>query len=341
MNTRIFAIICLLSIVFFQCTNQPAQKRIVAFYNLENLFDTINDPNIRDGEFTPDGSKNWDTEKYNTKINNMSQVIAKLGEDQSLIAPDIIGVCEVENKKVLEDLISSTNLSKFNYQIVHQDSPDKRGIDVALLYKAESFQVIDKKYFPLLIHDIDSGNRIFTRDQLLVKGILNSDTLNIIVNHWPSRYGGTERSIPLRKAAAELNRHIIDSLLNQNIHSKIITMGDLNDNPTDVSVTKYLLKEDENLAQPFKLHNTMADIYKSGKGTLYYKGEWDLFDQIIVSDPLIQSTSGLSLDTAVVFNKPFLFQQDGKYKGYLLRTFGGRTYLKGYSDHLPVYIVLK
>ncbi len=340
MNTRILVIICLLSMTFFQCTKQPSQKRIVAFYNLENLFDTINDPKIRDGEFTPDGFRKWDTEKYNTKINNMSMVISKLGEDQNLNAPDIIGVCEVENKKVLEDLVSSPNLNKFNYQIIHQNSPDKRGIDVALLYKTESFRIIDKKYFPLLIHDIDSGNRIFTRDQLLVKGILNSDTLNIIVNHWPSRYGGTERSIPLRKAAAELNRHIIDSLLEQNIHSKIITMGDLNDNPTDVSISKYLLKEDKKLSQSYTLHNTMTDIYKSGKGTLYYRGEWDLFDQIIISDPLLQGSSGLSLDTTIIYNKPFLIQQDGKYKGYLLRTFGGKTYLKGYSDHLPVYIIL-
>ncbi len=342
MNTRITVItLCLLSIIFCQCTNKPSQKRIIAFYNLENLFDTINDPNIRDGEFTPDGFRNWNSEKYNSKIDKMSAVISNLGEDVNMSAPDIIGVCEVENKGVLEDLIANPNLSKFNYQIVHQDSPDKRGIDVALLYKSESFKVINKKLYPLLIQDIDSGNRIYTRDQLLVKGVLNSDTIHIIVNHWPSRYGGTERSIPHRKAAALLNRKIIDSLLNVNINSKIITMGDLNDNPTDISISKYLLKENENLSPSYQLHDPMTKIFKSGKGSLYYKGEWDLFDQIIISNPLDKSNKGLSLDTVVVYNKPFLFQQEGRFKGYLLRTFGGKTYLNGYSDHLPVYIVLK
>ncbi len=341
MNTKKLMIICLLSIFLYQCKNQPSQKRIIAFYNLENLFDTINNPEVRDGEFTPEGFRKWDSKKYTSKIEKMSKVISNLGEDVKMNAPDIIGVCEVENKGVLEDLCSSSNLSKYNYQIVHHDSPDKRGIDVALLYKPESFKVIDNKLFPLIIHDIDSGYRIYTRDQLLVKGILDSDTINIIVNHWPSRYGGEQRSLPHRKAAAMLNRQIIDSLLSENKNAKIITMGDLNDNPTNESISKYLLKEDQELSSKDKLYNPMAKIFNSGKGSLYYKGKWDLFDQIIISNSLISATKGLSLDTTVVYNKPFLIQQDGKFKGNLLRTFGGKTYLDGYSDHLPVYITLK
>ncbi len=341
MNTRTFMIICLLSVLLYQCKNKPSQKRIIAFYNLENLFDTINNPDIRDDEFTPEGFRKWNSEKYSSKIEKMSKVIANLGEDIKLTAPDIIGVCEVENKGVLDDLCSSSYLKNYNYKIVHHDSPDKRGIDVALLYNPESFKVIDNKIFPLIIHDIDSGYRIYTRDQLLVKGILDSDTINIIVNHWPSRYGGEKRSRPHRKAAAMLNRQIIDSLLNENEHAKIITMGDLNDNPTNESVSKYLLKKDPEHSSKDKLYNPMAKIFNSGKGSLYYKGKWDLFDQIIVSNAVINDTEGLSFDTTVVYNKPFLIQQDGKYKGNLLRTFGGKNYLNGYSDHLPVYITLK
>ncbi len=341
MRIKTLLLICLLATLLIQCKNKPSQKRIIAFYNLENLFDTINNQDVRDGEFTPDGYRNWDSKKYTSKINKMSKVIANLGEDIGMKAPDIIGLCEVENKGVLEDLCANSNLSKYNYQIIHHDSPDKRGIDVAVLYKPQSIRIIENKIFPLIIHDNDSGKRIYTRDQLLVKGIIDSDTLNIIVNHWPSRYGGEKRSLPHRKAAAILNRQIIDSLLKENRNAKIITMGDLNDNPTNESISKYLLKEDQDLTSSFKLFNPMSSIYKAGKGSLYYKGKWDLFDQIIISNSLIQDKKGLSLDTAIVYNKPFLIQQEGKFKGYLLRTFGGKTYLNGYSDHLPVYITLQ
>ncbi|MCW3807087.1 endonuclease/exonuclease/phosphatase family protein [Plebeiibacterium marinum] len=328
---------------FYQCTTLPEQKHLVAFYNLENLFDTINDPGIWDGEFTPEGSKKWDTQKYTSKINNMSKVIAQIGEDIELNAPDIIGLCEVENRQVIHDLIKTTPLKKFNFEIIHKDSPDKRGIDVALLYKKTAFKEICSSWHPLNIYDADSGNRIHTRDQLLVTGILKKDTIHIIVNHWPSRYGGKQRSIPHRKAAASLNRSIIDSLLRINAKAKILTMGDFNDNPNDQSIITFLNAQANcNFSSHYELYNPLAKTYKQGMGTLYYRGGWDLFDQIIISESLCKNKGkGLQMDTAGIFNKPFLIQQNGKFKGNLHRTYGGKTYLNGYSDHLPVYMVLK
>ena len=321
--------------------NHPSEH-VVAFYNLENLFDTINDPNIQDGEFTPEGYRNWDSEKYALKQKNMSTVIADIGNDLGHDGPSIIGLCEVENLGVLKDLIATEQLKNKGYAVVHQDSPDKRGIDVALLYKPEVFKVENKKLYPLFIYDAESNNRIFTRDQLLVSGKLEGETLHIIVNHWPSRYGGKERSIPSRKAAALLNRQIIDSLQSVDQHAKIITMGDLNDDPTDLSVTKYLdAHATKSKFEKGDLYNPLAVNFSEGNGTLYYCGNWNLFDQIIISQGLLNAKAGLKYDSAYIYKKPYLIQQDGDYKGYLLRTFGGKNYLKGYSDHLPVYMLLK
>jgi endonuclease/exonuclease/phosphatase family metal-dependent hydrolase len=342
MHSRIFITALLLAVLFSSCQEPIKQKHVVAFYNLENLFDTIDSPDTNDEEFTPESFKKWNTERYLSKLNNMSTVISEIGKDQDLQGPSVIGLSEVENKKVIEDLIHNPKLQGHNYQIIHTDSPDKRGIDVAFIYNPKQFKVLHHHFYPLIIHDVDSGNRIFTRDQLLVSGLLNNDTLHIIVNHWPSRYGGQERSIPLRKEAALLNRHIIDSLLNINPLAKVITMGDFNDDPTDPSISNFLKAHDtkENLAVG-ELHNPLAQEFNKGKGSLFYHGKWNLFDQMIVTQGLANSEDGLIIDTAIIFNKPWLIQQDGDYKGNLLRTFGGRTYLNGYSDHLPVYMILE
>lgn len=323
-------------------TKSQTTPYVIAFYNLENLFDTINNVEVNDGEFTPEGSKQWDTPKYISKQKNMSSVIASIGSDIGIDGPSIIGLCEVENRGVLEDLIKTEQLKDKKYQIVHTDSPDKRGIDVALLYKNDDFKIVSTKSYPLIINKSENNERLYTRDQLLVSGKLNGELIHIIVNHWPSRYGGKERSIPSRKSAAMLNHQIIDSLLIVDKNAKIVTMGDLNDDPTDESIVTYLDAHAQiDSLESGDLYNPLGINFKEGEGTLYYRGHWNLFDQIIISQSLIDAEKGCKYDSAYIYNKPYLIQQDGKYKGYLLRTFGGKTYLNGYSDHLPVYMVLK
>ncbi|GAF01502.1 endonuclease/exonuclease/phosphatase family protein [Saccharicrinis fermentans] len=343
---RYLVFIFLLTLIFNGCksTSNPKetqQTHVIAFYNLENLFDTIDDRGIFDEEFTPGGSKAWNTQRYRSKLNNLSKVIADLGADQGMDGPSLIGVSEVENRTVLEDLIHTDHLKDKGYAIVHFDSPDKRGIDVGLLYKASAFSLSTAKIYPLFIRDNESGERLYTRDQLLVTGKLNGDRMHIIVNHWPSRYGGQERSIASRKAAALLNRHIIDSLLLQDVHAKIITMGDLNDNPTDVSVSIHLdAHVTKKTLNQQALYNPLAKNFIQGNGTLYYKGTWNLFDQLVISQGFLNPTHGYEFDSVYIYHKPYLIQKEGDYKGYLLRTYGGSQYLNGYSDHLPVYMVL-
>ncbi|SMO80125.1 hypothetical protein SAMN06265379_10821 [Saccharicrinis carchari] len=340
-------IVVVVSLCFIGCKCSSARQgqfqgsHVIAFYNLENLFDTINDPGIRDGEFTPAGSKEWSSERYDSKLINMAKVMADIGSDQGFEGPSIIGLCEMENRNVLEDLIKTKGLAHKNYNVVHMDSPDKRGIDVALLYNPDVFEVKSTHTYPLKIYNEETGNRIFTRDQLLVSGRLQGDKIHIIVNHWPSRYGGRKSSIPFRKEAALLNRHIIDSLLSENKHAKIITMGDLNDDPTDESIAGYLrahAKRDQ--LKKGDLYNPLAVNFSKGKGTLFYRGKWNLFDQIVISQGWLRGKKGFGYDSAYIYKKPYLIQQEGNYKGYLLRTYGGKDYLNGYSDHLPVYMVV-
>ncbi len=343
MHKKAGAILLIVIVFFLGCkTNKPKVYQI-AFYNVENLFDTINDPLINDMEFTPESFKNWNSDKYKLKIKNISRVISDMGNESGLEVPTIMGLSEIENRKVIEDLIHSPNLQHAKYKIVHKDSPDKRGIDVALLYNPNDFTLLQKSFFPLYIYDQQTKERIYTRDLLMVKGIIDQDTLYVLVNHWPSRYGGQERSIPSRNKAAELNRSVIDSIMLADKNAKIITMGDLNDNPTDISVDSTLNTVNQlSYIHKSELYNPMYNLYTSGKGSLYYKGKWDLFDQIIMTKSLANHSSpGIHLDSVFIFKKPYLIQQDGKFKGYLLRTFGGKNYLKGYSDHLPVYVTLK
>lgn len=340
-------IVLVASISLVACKSSLSSKgqvqgsHVIAFYNLENLFDTINDPGVSDGEFTPTGSKVWTSERYENKLNNMAKVIADIGSDQGMAGPSLIGMCEMENRHVLEDLIKTESLKNEEYNIVHVDSPDKRGIDVALLYKPSVFMLQQTHAYPLLVQDSDSGKRVFTRDQLLVSGLLGGDKIHVIVNHWPSRYGGGDSSKPFRKAAALLNRHIIDSLLSIDKNAKIITMGDLNDDPTDESVVVHLSAHgNRDQLKKNDLFNPLAINFSNKKGTLYYRGTWNLFDQMVLSQGWLRGKDGYSYDSAYIYNKPYLIQQEGKYKDYLLRTYGGKDYLNGYSDHLPVYIVV-
>lgn len=344
MRKQFFAALSILIIIGSNAYSQTNKSdKVIAFYNLENLFDTINSLNVLDDEFTPEGKKQWNAQKYKSKLKNLSKVLADISASENQTGgPSIIGVCEVENKQVLKDLIAMAPLKSSGYKIIHYNSPDKRGIDVALLYREQDFTPDTSFAKALFICDPINGERIFTRDQLYVSGTLDKEKIHLIVNHWPSRWGGYLASQPKRLAAAQVCRHMIDSVQNSDNLAKIIVMGDFNDDPNNLSISRYLNAGGSvNELKPDQLYNCTAPIFNSGTGSLMYKGEWNLFDQIIVSQALISNNQGWNITKTIVFNQEYLFQQEGKYKGYPLRTFGGRKYLNGYSDHLPSYILLR
>ncbi|NDW09913.1 endonuclease/exonuclease/phosphatase family protein [Dysgonomonas sp. 520] len=342
-------IIITLSLLLWGC-NQPQNTTAqntennndktyaIAFYNLENLFDTERDTSINDSEYTPQSAKQWDKEKYNKKLDNLSYVISLLGKDKCAEGAAIVGVAEVENKKVLQDLANHSNIATINYQIVHYDSPDPRGIDVGFLYNPKLFKVISSERHKF---SYPSNTRYNTRDILLVNGTMNGEAFHILVNHWPSRRG--ENSEELRIHAAKQCKSISDSIYRTNNNAKIIIMGDLNDNPTNTSCRTILkAKQHQKDVKKGGLYNTMWNLYAEGLGSARYRNTWDLFDQIIVSESLTgNKQAGLKFQEAEIFNKDFLFQQSGQYKGHPLRTFSGNTFLNGYSDHFPTIIYLK
>jgi hypothetical protein len=320
---------------------QQMRAGIVAFYNLENLFDTINTPGVNDIEYTPESAKRWNSERYWAKIDMIADVISRLGAPEGVPGPAVIGLCEMENRAVLEDLVKSKHIRHLNYQIVHYDSPDRRGIDVALLYQARYFRVTNSKSFPLLVQG-DSGSRLFTRDQLVVSGVFDGEPMHFIVNHWPSRFGGEQRSSPARNEAAKLSRILLDSIASIEKYARVIVMGDLNDDPTDESIQVHLnANSDRNRLKAGQLYNTMGPLYKKGVGTLAYRDKWNLFDQIIITQSFLgKNENRYRYHSARVFNEQFLAQQEGRFKGYPWRTYVGNNYHGGYSDHFPVYIML-
>lgn len=312
--------------------------RPIGFYNIENLFDTIDGPND-DAEFLPGSAKQWTSERYHRKLQHMARVIGEMGTE---ILPDgvvCLGLAEVENGSVVADLVATPPLNKRGYRFVHHDGPDRRGVDVAFLYNPAYFTLLHNRTYTL--HDpADTAFR--TRDVLVVSGLMDGDTVSILVNHWPSRRGGEKRSLPKRIRAAELGRHIIDSLLARNADARILYMGDLNDDPVDPSVRKFLnTTGDKELATGNKLYNPMYDLYRKGIGTLAWRDSWNLFDQIILSPGAVSGKGGtLKYYGVRVFNPPYLRQAEGNFEGYGFRTFVGDQYIGGYSDHFPVYVIL-
>lgn len=330
------------------CFNSSAQEEkqylinTIAFYNVENLFDYEKDPIVFDEDWTPEGKNHWTQELYEAKLANMARVISEIGADVTGTSPALIGVCEIENRRTLEDLLNQTPLVDKEYGIVHFDSPDRRGIDVALLYKKKLFVPTHYKAFELfLFNDTDRSKRVYTRDQLLVSGMFDGEKIHIIVNHWPSRSGGEQRSRPKRIRAAELNKGIIDSLFSDDPYAKIITMGDFNDDPTSPSIKKILNAKSERDNMNIKeLYNPMEAMHKKGMGTLAYRDSWNLFDQIIISTALTKKDfSSYRFYKAGIFNKNYLQTPSGRYKGYPFRSFAN-AYTGGYSDHFPVFIYL-
>jgi len=331
----------------------------VAFYNFENLFDTVDDIYTNDDEWTPTGAQNWTTEKYNQKLLNLSRVLSEIGTPENPNAPTFIGGSEIENRGVLEDLIKQPKLLSFDYGMIHFDSPDKRGIDVALLYQKKFFKPTSFSNIPLYIlknkkvaeeekneestdeeREVKTqNNRVFTRDQLLITGFLEDEEISIIVNHWPSRSGGEKATSEYREAAGKLNRKIIDSLQQLNPNAKVITMGDLNDGPYNKSLKVALGAKAKKAEVPeLGTFNPFEEMAKRGMGTTAFRDSWDIFDQIIITESLIKPDFvTFKFWKAGIFNKPYLIQNSGQYKGYPLRH---STTEVGFSDHFPVYIYL-
>lgn len=316
----------------------------VAFYNVENLFDPVNDPKKYD-EASPimEMSESLREEVYQKKLKNTAKVIAEIGKEVTKHSPAIVGLAEVENRRVLEDLLNEPTLRKDDYGIVHFDSPDMRGIDVALIYKKKLFKPTQTSSHELLIYDNENPEkRVYTRDQLLVSGLLDGEKIHFIVNHWPSRSGGEARSSYKREQAAALNKKIIDSLFALDPYAKIITMGDLNDGPYNKSLKEVLkTKADRDEVKLKELYNPMENLQKKGVGTIAYRDSWDLFDQMIVSEALLKKDySSYRFYKAGIYNPRYLTTPSGKYKGYPYRSFSNGGFSGGYSDHFPVYVYL-
>jgi len=300
----------------------------VAFYNLENLFDSEHNKFTLDKDFTPDGVFQWDQDRYHHKIQNLSKVISNIGLKQSKLPPVFLGVCEVENKICLEDLINAEKLKTFDYDFVHYDSPDERGIDVACLYQKKYFELIYSDTYTLLLTDNDN-HRDYTRDILLISGKLFNKQVYIIINHWPSRNNGIKTSDDKRIKAAKLVREIVTDIYNENENPYIIIMGDFNDNPTNKSIKNHLMNPD--------FYNPMLDLEEKKKGSVMYHGKWYMFDQIIMNKALLDSgNSKFNFKSAEIFDASFIKQKTGKRKGRPKRTFIGKYHQGGFSDHFPV-----
>jgi len=320
---------------FINVSNQKNDTVVgIMFYNVENLFDTYKDSLKNDEEFLPSSSRRWTYKRMKQKFTNLSRVILNAG---GWNLPVIIGLCEVENSLVLNLFLKETGLYDLEYRFIHYDSPDQRGIDVALLYRRNNFKILESKPYNV---DMGVGERP-TRDILYVKGLLlNTDTLHLLVNHWPSRLGGTVASSPKREISAHTAKKISDSIQFYNHNAKIIIMGDFNEAPDNIMMTEILRAGKKN--DTLKFIN-LALHAEGAQGTIKYQHQWSIFDQIIVSKSLMNDTSKIKIHKPVqkIISLPFLFEADPAFGGQrLFRTYSGFKYTGGFSDHLPVWIDL-
>lgn len=327
--------------LYGQEAKQQYKIAVIGFYNLENLFDTIDNPAVNDEEFTPAGAKNYTGKIYLDKLGKLSTVISQMGADKNPDGPAILGVAEVENDTVLKDLVKHPLIQKRNYQVIHYDSRDARGIDVGLLYNPKYFkpEASDKLFVQL---PGGSKDAYYTRDILWVKGKLDGETVHLYVNHWPSRSGGEERSAPAREAAAQVCRDHMDSVFRSEPDAKVIVMGDLNDDPVNASVAAIInAKGKQRDVKRGGMFNPWMELYKKGIGTLAYQDTWGLFDQVILSQAWLgRDQDGFFFYQQHIFNKEYMVENIGRYKGYPMRTWDGNRYRGGYSDHFPTYVVL-
>lgn len=305
----------------------------VAFYNLENLFDVHDAHGKNDKDFLPDSNKRWTLKRYKNKVKKLGFAISNIGVKETNTHPILVGLAEVENEKTLKDLIQSKNLESLPYNFVHYDSPDERGIDVALLYDKNRFAVLDSKNHFIQLHD-DRGDVDYTRDILHVTGLLDGYKVHVIVNHWPSRRQGNIETEHKRLTAANKVIDIITAIKTEDENAKIIIMGDFNDDPASKSI-KHLVKSKG-------LYNPMDTLLSYTRGTTSHNKKWNLFDQIIITTNFFErKPEVLRFYDADIFDADFLKQFEGRYKGTPFRTFVGKKYKGGYSDHFPVYITLK
>lgn len=338
--SKLLTILMVFSISLTSFESKAQQYEIVAigYYNLENLFDTIDSEGVAEGDFLPNGDKKWNAERYYYKLDHMARVLSEIATDKTPDGLAVFGISEIENRFVIEDLVKTDALKDRNYQIVHYNSPDRRGIDVALVYNPDYFELTDSYSAPFVMADTNFKSR----DQLVVSGLLKGEEVHFQVNHWPSRGGGEKRSRPKRVAAADLSRSLADSLLAINPNAKVMIMGDLNDDPIDISVAKHLKATDDKskLAEGY-FFNPFMTKYKKGIGSLAYRDSWNLFDQIIMTPALASEDRGSwTYFKSEIYKKPYMINQDGRYKGYPKRSFVGDKFQGGYSDHFPVYIYL-
>lgn len=342
-NILHFLALLIVSMLLAHTSSAQQKERYItaiAFYNLENLFDTEDDPDKYDEDFTPTGAYKYTQEIYKKKLENLSKVLSEIAIENVADGPAIIGVAEIENHQVIKDLVAMPLLKDRGWRTIHIEGPDRRGIDVGLLYNPKIFKVIEAKSHTVYLTKNDK--REYTRDILQVKGLLLDDTIDILVGHWPSRRGGEAASQWKRAAAARVCKDITDEITVLNPHARVIVMGDLNDDPVSPSVAKILEAEgNKNKVKPGGLYNPFMSYFKKGIGTLGYNDSWNLFDQIIISSGFIQGqSSGWKFKEAKIFNKNYLKTQFGKYKGYPHRSFSFSTWIDGFSDHFPTYIYI-
>lgn len=314
-------------------TNEGSSPQMnVAFYNLENLFDTEDDPKKSDEDFTPNGKLKWDDERYKLKLSQLADVFDALPGD----LPAFIGMCEVENRKVLEDLRNQSKVSGKHYAIIHKDSPDDRGIDVAAFYDSSKVSV---EYFNYTTINLPDPKKTHTRDLLYVKLKANQEFIHLFVNHWPSRRGGQAESEPNRVAIANVLESLITKIEKSDKKAKILIMGDFNDYPTDKSIATVL---GAGVTKESRLFNYMYDDHKAGLGSYYYNNEWGALDQFIGSMFLLNARNGWSASesSAYVFRDDLIMFKDKEGVQRPNRTFVGEDYKGGYSDHLPIYMTL-
>ena len=349
--------IVIIALVFLAGLSIHAQTRqnyVVGFYNLENLFDTYDDPVKNDEEFLPEGKNQWTEVKYQKKLFNMATVIAEMAKANKAFHT-ILGVSEIENRLVLEDLVSHPLLSDANFQIVHYDGPDRRGVDVGLLYRADQFEYMGSESIPFSFEDTqvpitlskEEQDYFRTRDILMVHGLIDGEHIAFYVAHLPSRIGG--KGSDLRSLGADIIKRHSDRLSQKYPGIKMIVMGDMNDDPHDDSMSKWLgaVRNIED-TQKGGFFNPFWDMLLDGYGSLGYRDVWSIYDQVIPSETLVNAPEntlkvqkiGKKGYYGAIFKRPFMVTQQGQYKNYPFRTFSNGKFVNGYSDHFPAYIVI-
>ena len=334
--------------------SQGRKSYVIGFYNLENLFDTYHDEGKNDYEYLPDGANEWTEFKYEKKLANMAQVIRAM-KDENKAYHAILGVSEIENRHVLEDLVAQEAIADANYQIVHYDGPDRRGVDTGLLYRPELFTLLESRAIPYTFEGSsinfymtqEEMDAFRTRDILMVRGLLGGEMFAFLVAHLPSRLGA--KSDDLRSRGGEIMYQESLRLMKEYPGIKIVAMGDMNDNPTDASMAVYMHgREKAEEVGPLDFFSPFVSMLKAGYSSLYYRGENNIYDILVVNSALLNAPKGtLRIQPIVkkkyyarIFQQPFMVQQEGQYAGQPLRTFSNGAFVGGYSDHFPTYIVV-